>query len=323
MSERHFDILVVGEINPDAIVLDRRAELAFGQVETMVEDGVLTVGSSGAIFACGAARVGLSTTFAGVLGDDAGGRFMIEELGRRDVDVSACRIDPERRTALTVVVSRGDDRAILTAPGAMPSLDPAEIGDEVLTAAAHLHVTSPNLQPKLRAGLAGLLERARSLGLTTSLDPGWDPTGDWADGLLPALEHTDVFLPNATEAGRIAGTDDPDAALGHLSERVETVAVKLGAAGAIATGGGETVTAAAPEVGFVDATGAGDSFAAGFLRGRRDGLDLEATLDLAVACGSLSTRALGGVDAQPDFTEAAETARNVTRLRDTRGRSGA
>jgi len=318
-----YDLLVIGEINPDAIVLDDRAELAFGQVETMVRDGVLTTGSSGAIFASGAARVGLSTAFVGVVGDDAGGRFMLDELRLRGVGVDACRIDPDHRTALTVVISRGDDRAILTSPGAMPRLDPATIGDDVLASAAHLHVTSPNLQPKLRAGLADLLKRAHAAGASTSLDPGWDPSGEWAEGLDPALAETDVFFPNAAEAAHISGEEDPERALESLAGTVGTVVIKLGVEGAIAAAGPERASAASPAVEFVDATGAGDSFAAGFLRGRRDGLPLQESLELAVACGSLSTRALGGVDAQPDFEEAAAVARSVKQLREDRGRSGA
>ena len=54
----------------------------------------------------------------------------------------------------------------------------------------------------------------------------------------------------------------------------------------------------------VDATGAGDSFDAGFLAGWLDGLSIEGALRLAVACGSLSTRAIGGVDGQPTREEA-------------------
>jgi sugar/nucleoside kinase (ribokinase family) len=57
-------------------------------------------------------------------------------------------------------------------------------------------------------------------------------------------------------------------------------------------------------VSAIDATGAGDSFAAGFLRGLLDGRPLAKTLRLAVACGALSTRSLGGVDAQPSLDEA-------------------
>lgn len=323
MSDRRFDILVVGELNPDAIVIDDRAELAFGQVETMVADGVLTVGSSGAIFACGASRIGLSTAFQGVVGNDAGGRFMLGEMKTRGIDVDACLIDPERRTALTVVISRGDDRAILTSPGAMSALDPGAVSDETLASASHLHVTSPSLQPRLRAGLAGLFGRAKAAGASTSLDPGWDPSGEWAEGLAPALAETDVFFPNANEAARFTGADDPERALDLLADTVETVVVKLGSAGAIAASGGARAAFASPPVSFVDATGAGDSFAAGFLRARRDGSSLEESLKLAVAAGSLSTRALGGVDAQPGFEEAATVARNVNQLRDPRGRSGA
>ena len=53
----------------------------------------------------------------------------------------------------------------------------------------------------------------------------------------------------------------------------------------------------------VDATGAGDAFDAGFLASRLAGDPIERSLAIANACGSLSTRALGGVDAQPTMDE--------------------
>ena len=306
------DVLVAGELNPDAIVAAGAVQPRFGQVETLVDDGVLTVGSSGAIFACGAARLGLATAYAGLVGDDAGGRFMLDELRRRGVDVAACRVEPGQRTGLTVVLAAAEDRAILTFPGAMSALRGEDVGDELLRRARHLHVSSPHLQPRLREGLAALFGRARAAGLTTSLDPGWDPSGDWGEGLEAALELTDVFLPNAEEACRFAGAADPEAALAELAAGGATVVVKLGAAGAIAAGPEGRARVAAPAVTTVDATGAGDSFAAGFLRGRRDGLPLERCLRLAVACGALATRALGGVDGQPTFEEANEFERSFT-----------
>ncbi len=306
------DVLVAGELNPDAIVAAGAVQPRFGQVETLVDDGVLTVGSSGAIFACGAARLGLATAYAGLVGDDAGGRFMLDELRRRGVDVAACRVEPGQRTGLTVVLAAAEDRAILTFPGAMSALRGEDVGDELLRRARHLHVSSPHLQPRLREGLAALFGRARAAGLSTSLDPGWDPGGDWGEGLEAALELTDVFLPNAEEACRFAGAADPEAALAELAAGGATVVVKLGAAGAIAAGPEGRARVAAPAVTTVDATGAGDSFAAGFLRGRRDGLPLERCLRLAVACGALATRALGGVDGQPTFDEANEFERSFT-----------
>lgn len=316
---RTFELLVVGELNPDAIVLGESIEPEYGQVERLVEQGVLTIGSSGAIAACGAARLGMRTAYLGVVGDDISGRFLLAELERRGIDVGSCRIDSESATGLSVVLSRGDDRAILTFPGAMAELTAADVDDRLLATANHLHLSSPHLQPGIRDGLDDLFRRARAAGTSTSLDPGWDPAGDW--GADDVLGLTDIFVPNAEEACRFAGVDDPGLALDRLAERCGTVVVKLGPEGAIARRGDETVRAEALAVEAVDATGAGDSFTAGLLAGLGRGQDLEQSLRLAIACGSLSTRALGGVDAQPTSEEAARAAAEVT-ARATESRPG-
>jgi len=59
-----FDVLVVGELNPD-LVLTGDVTPAAGQVEKIIDDASLVLGSSSGIFACGAARLGLKVTFAG------------------------------------------------------------------------------------------------------------------------------------------------------------------------------------------------------------------------------------------------------------------
>jgi sugar/nucleoside kinase (ribokinase family) len=64
------------------------------------------------------------------------------------------------------------------------------------------------------------------------------------------------------------------------------------------------VSVGAPQVDAVDATGAGDSFDAGFLAAWLAGEGLERALALGCACGALSTRALGGTAGQPDREEA-------------------
>src|SRR5512136_3282490 len=103
--ERPFDILVAGEINPD-LILDGDVQPAFGQVEKMVDSATLTPGSSSAIFACGAARLGLKVAFVGICGDDLFGHFMLEAMKDRGVDVSAVRVDPDRQTGLSVILNR-------------------------------------------------------------------------------------------------------------------------------------------------------------------------------------------------------------------------
>ena len=81
-----FDLLVVGDANPDVIVGPLTEPLAFGQREQLVGSGALTLGGSGAITACGAARLGLSVAFAGRVGDDDAGRFVRDALAERGVD---------------------------------------------------------------------------------------------------------------------------------------------------------------------------------------------------------------------------------------------
>jgi len=299
------DLLVLGDVNPDLILVGD-VEPAFGQVERIVEDARLTVGGSGAIVACGAALLGMRTAICGVVGDDVFGRFMREELERRGVDVAGLLVDPDVPTGLTVVLSRPSDRAILTRTGAIADLRSDRVDRRTLDAARHVHVASYYLQAALRPDLPDLFERLHANGTTTSLDPNWDPSERWDDGLLELLSLTDVFLPNAEEATRIAKVASVDEAARSLASRSGVVVVKTAGDGAIAASGDELVRAPAARVDALDATGAGDAFDAGFLASRLGGDPLERSLAIANACGALSTRALGGTDAQPTMNEVTE-----------------
>ena len=297
------DLLILGDANPD-LVLTGDVEPAFGQRERLLDGAHLTVGGSGAIVACGAARLGLRVAFCGVVGDDLFGRFMRDELDRRGVDVRGLVVAPDRSTGLTVVLARPDDRAILTYEGTIGDLRAGSIDPELLAAASHVHVASYFLQGRLAPDLPALFERVRSNGATTSVDPNWDPSERWDGGVRGLLSHTDVFLPNATEAVHIAGTASVDEAVIALAASAGLVVAKAGPDGAVASRGAELLRAPAPGVDAVDTTGAGDSFDAGFLVSWLAGDPLERALAIANACGGLSTRALGGVDAQPTIDEA-------------------
>jgi sugar/nucleoside kinase (ribokinase family) len=297
------DLLILGDANPD-LVLTGDIEPAFGQTERLLDGAHLTVGGSGAIVACGAARLGLRVAFCGVVGDDHFGRYMRDELDRRGVDVGALVVDPTGSTGLTVVLARPDDRAILTHEGTIGDLRTELIEPGLLGAAAHVHVASYFLQRRLAPDLPELFERARASGVTTSVDPNGDPSETWNGGVRGLLAHTDVFLPNATEATRIAGTGSVDDAVIALAALAGIVVAKAGSDGAVAARGDQLVRAPAPAVDTVDATGAGDSFDAGFLSSWLAGDPLSRALAIANACGALSTRALGGVDAQPTMDEA-------------------
>ena len=318
MPTRRFDLLVVGEINPDIIVSDADPSPRFGQAERRVEAIVMAPGSSTVLTALAAARLGLRTAFCGLVGDDPFGRYMLAAMEDGGIDANSCRVVPGAATGASVILDRGGDRAILTSLGAMASLRADDVPMDLVRQSRHLHVGSWYLQPALQPGLPALFAEARAGGTTTSLDPNWDPAERWV-GIGDALAQTDVFLPNVTEACRIAGLTDIDAAVAAIATAGPDdmlVAVKLGAAGAMAVEGGQVERASPPKVATVDTIGAGDSFDAGLLYGRLAGWQLARTLALAVACGALSTRTRGGVDGQPTLPEALAVSETLPRSAD-------
>ncbi len=302
-NSKRYDIVVVGELNAD-LILSGDVQPIFGQVEKLIDDAALSVGSSSAIFACGAARLGLNVAFIGMIGADEFGHFMLREMNARGIDTSGVVIDKEIKTGLSVILSKGSDRAILTYPGTIPLLCLEEVDQDILSQGRHLHLGGYFMLDRLRPEVPELFRSAHTAGLTVSMDTNYDPTGKWDGGLSWALGEVDLFLPNEVEACAIAGTGNVSQALEILAGRVSTVAVKLGERGALAKTGIEIASAGTIPVNVVDTTGAGDSFDAGFIYGYLNDWDLERSLRLACICGSLSTRKAGGIAAQPTLEEA-------------------
>ncbi|MFF8286778.1 carbohydrate kinase family protein [Streptomyces albus] len=305
------DLLVIGDANPDVVVGPLDGQLAFGQREQLVSSGTLTLGGSAAIMACGAARLGLSVAFAGRVGDDEAGHFVRDALAARGVDTTALRVDRHLPTPLTVVVTRdegsGGDRAIVTSPGTLAATSEQDVPRGLLASVRHVHAASYFLMPRLARVLPALLRTARFHGATTSLDTNDDPAGRWdPDGLAAVLPVVDYLLPNAAEALALSGRTDatPEQAAELLAAQGPVTVVKNGAAGALAHDGRTLLRAGGPAVVPRDTVGAGDSFDAGFVAANLAGLALPDALELAAACGALSTRAHGGTPAQPTWEEA-------------------
>lgn len=301
-NEKVFDLIVVGEINPD-LILSGNVEPSFGQVEKVIDDAVLTIGSSSCIFACGAARLGLKVAFIGKIGLDEFGNFMVRQLALYGIDTSGIIIDSKTKTGLSVILSRGNDRAILTYGGSIPELMYQEINLGMIAKARHLHIGSYFMLKKLQPDIPNLFKLAHKKGLTTSMDTNFDPDERWDGGIAAALEETDIFLPNQTELEEISGVRDHFQAMAKIAGDGKIVAVKLGPEGGIAYRAGVTVKAKAIPVHVVDTTGAGDSFDAGFIYGYLSKWGIEKSLQFACICGSLSTLKPGGTAGQPTLAQ--------------------
>lgn len=307
-----YDLVVVGDVNPDLVVYAPELEIEFGQRETIAERAELLLGGSSAITACAAARLGLRVAFLGLVGDDAYGRFCLDALRSHGVDIDAVVVDADVPTGLTVILQRAGDRAILTAPGTIVALAARHIDAAVLARSRHLHVGSYFLLDGLRSAIPALFDAVHSHGGTTSLDPNDDPARRFA--IDAVLDRCDVLLPNDHEACVFAGVDDPAAAARLLAGTAGTVAVTLGADGALAARNDELITITAvpiPATEVVDVVGAGDNFDAGFLFGHLQGWPLMQCLRAGVGAAAMSLRghggtgALGPIEAALALTEAA------------------
>jgi sugar/nucleoside kinase (ribokinase family) len=309
-----FDLVVIGDCNPDVVVRGDDLTPAFGQQEKLVESMSLVVGGSASITAVAAARLGLRVALVAAIGDDAAGGFMLAELKAAGVDTGAMPVRPQSPTGMTVALSRGDDRAILTADGVIGTLTPADVPQDLLAGARHVHVSSYFLLERLLGpGLAGLLAAARAAGASTSLDTNWDPAERWGTEFFPdVLAQADLLLPNEAEALRLAGSTDLKAAIATLTTAGGAIAVKRGARGALYDDGTRQYQATPPPLEPLDTTGAGDCFNAGLLAGLLTGLQPPDALALGCAAGAASTQGIGGTGRALDLAAASALAKEVS-----------
>jgi sugar/nucleoside kinase (ribokinase family) len=292
-----FDITIAGELNLDLILYGLPEQLS-PERELLADGMMLTLGSSSAIVAHNLATLGSRVGFQSRIGDDSLGQIALDRLRQSGVDVSRVHAVPGTiTTGLTVILQHGAWRNILTYAGTIAETSWQDLDLDALADSRHFHLSSYYLQRGLRPRVGELFRWLKSKGLTISLDTNDDPEDRWEGGLLEVLRYVDVFLPNEREASKVAGTEDPEAAIQKLSHLVPLVVVKRGPKGSLAQRGTERFTSASQEVVPVDTVGAGDSFDAGFLHQYVRGADLPTCLASGNRAGALSTTRPGGTEA--------------------------
>lgn len=306
-DQRPYDVLTFGDMCVDLVVSGGDVVPRFGQAEQLVERYDLEMGGSCCLFACQAAKLGLRTAVLGRVGDDAFGHLAVRRLEECGVDTRHVHVDPGLKTGLGIALCTDHDRAILTYSGSIAALRPEDVREELVSSARHLHYGSFFLHTGLKPYAPRILEQAHAWGLTTSLDPNWDPTEQWNSTLAGALAHTDLFFPNEQEALRITGCSSiQQAATGLLGQGVPWIAIKRGEYGAWAYSAQQRYECTAePAAPGGDSVGAGDSFDAGFLAGWLRGRPIQECLEIACTCGRAVAGAVGGLRGQPTWHEIA------------------
>ena len=256
-------------------------------VETIRMSPAGTAGGTAVILS----RLGAEVTAYGAIGTDPIGDALLALLAAEGVDTSGLvRRDDQQTSASVIPVRPNGDRPAwhcIGANGAFTTADLVSLGGH-----DHVHLGGPEFLGGEAAGQ--LLEGARDVGATTSLDilaPG-DP--DMLAWIADALPHTDYLLPNDEQVLGFTGAATlEEGARALLELGVGCVAVTQGARGALVVTADETFEVPAYDVEVVDTTGCGDAFSAGFLRGLSLGGDLRAAARLGCATAAQVVQGLG------------------------------
>ena len=263
---------------------------------TLVDQLELHSGGCAANTGVSLAKIGVDTAIIGKVGADGLGDFMVGVLEKNGIDSRGVVRDPAIGTSGTMVMVHGDgERSFIHYIGANASLTEDDVDWDLVKSSKILHVAGSFLMPALDGQqTANVLKKAQGMGITTTLDTAWDGKGRWMSVLKPCLEFVDYAVPSIEEARMVTGRHDPaDVAKVLMDHGVKTVGLKMGDEGCYIKSADQEIRIPIFKVDAIDALGAGDAFAAGFLTGILHGWDLEQTGRFANAVGAHCVMALG------------------------------
>ncbi|MBI2304890.1 MAG: carbohydrate kinase family protein [Chloroflexi bacterium] len=278
-----------GALNMDRIIRVERI-LVDGEAAILEQLPPLPGGSAANTIAA-LARLGVKTGFLGAVGDDEGGGMLLDDFRSHGVDVSHIAVKNGWPTGAVLCLSdREGNRSLYVSPGANELLAVADVDLEYLAEAEVVHLSSLSGSPQLqqqKAAVAALSDRVKVSFAPGALYVRWG----WTE-LAPILERCHFLFLNQDEITALTGQGLEAGARRCLEAGCQQVTVTLGAGiqvpgssipkGAyIATRDSQFFLDILPSpAGPVEATGAGDAFAAGFLFGYLNGRDL-------LSCGRL------------------------------------
>lgn len=299
------DLFLTGSLFFDIVFTGLQGEPEPG-TETMAA-GMGSLPGGVANLAVAAARLGLRTGLAAGFGDDAYGQWNWELLGGQEgIDLSRSRVVDGWHSPVTVSVNMRGDRSMITHTDELPLTTSDLVGEELPAARAYF-VDLAETAAECDGGEPWWVPAQRS-GSLVFADLGWDDSGAWDPQTLDLLDGCHSFLPNHIEAMSYTRTDTPEAAARALAELVPLAVVTMGAAGALAidSSTGEEARVESVPVEMLDATGAGDVFAAAMITGTLREWPLRDRLNFATLCAGLAVQNFGGSLGSPSWGDLAQ-----------------
>jgi sugar/nucleoside kinase (ribokinase family) len=275
-------------------------EVRAAEIHGRIGRSVAISGGSAANTAVGLVSLGGSAAFVGKVRDDELGAAFRDDIRKAGVvfDVALTAEGPATGRCV-VMVTDDAERTMCTHLGIGDYVAPTDVDHVALAAAKVVYIegylcglehTDEMVVTTLEAARKGGTQVALSLS-----DPYWIELH--GRDIEPLLDSVDILFANEAEACLLTKTDEIKAAVEGLTRHCETVIVTRGAAGSVVSAGGGWIEVPAhqvPEV--VDTTGAGDLYAAGYLRAHLMGASAE---DAARLGGLTAAEVISHMGARP------------------------
>lgn len=265
--------------------------------ELVLTEGIqLSIGGCAANTAVDLAKLGQSCAVVGRVGADIYGELIGKMLEKEGVSTAQIIKTTGIETSQTLIVLvKNQDRRFVHSFGANAKFTADDVDLTKMHHARVLYVGGYLLMPALEeSGLATLLQTAQRMGKKTVLDVGIPYPGDYLPKLRKVLPFVDVFLPNEDEGRIILDEKDPfQQALQFQKMGAKTVVVTRGEHGSVMVTSTRRIKAGIFNVKYVDGSGSGDAFDAGFIYGILRNEDEIACLTQASAMGASCVRSLG------------------------------
>jgi sugar/nucleoside kinase (ribokinase family) len=289
------DVLCAGIIVADHICTPVSHLPAEGEL-VMADRVLLTIGGCAANVAVDLAKMEVPASVIGRVGGDACGRAVADMLRDHGLDLTGLLVSPQLDTSQTLIVNVvGQDRRFIHAFGANGEFRAGDIPLARVRECKVLYLGGYLLMPNmLQDELVPVFAAAREAGAKTVLDVATPGRADYLARLDRLLPHVDVFLPNNHEGELITGQSDPVAQAELFHEMgAGTAIVTLGGEGAVVVSKRGRFRAGTYPTEFVDGSGGGDAFDAGYVYGLLHGLGTEDCVRVASALGASCVRAVG------------------------------
>lgn len=241
---------------------------------------------------------GISSGIIGAYGDDEQGQLFVNNMSSNGVNISRLRKKKGHTAQCVCLVDELGNRTMRPCLSNAVKVQAEELKREDFKGSKWLVMRYAKLNLEV---IQAAIDLAKQEGLLVSLDlASFEMVRNFKLPLLKLLESGNIDLcfaneDEATELLRGEQNSDPAAAVEFLAKYCQWAVVTLGANGCIAKHGKEIVRVPAiGEAKAIDATGAGDLFASGFLYGVIKGLSLEECCKVGACSGGAVIRSLGG-----------------------------